>query len=114
LYGSKSAGINPLIETQHPDLNRLREIISTRQGLAALRAGYALERAYEISIGDVRRFREALTRAKEELQQAKATVTTGYAGEPDLLQTMEAILAYAESLKSEMTSKLKPASAPAH
>jgi hypothetical protein len=106
-YGSKSAKIEPVVRSQYPDLNLLREVISNPQSLVALRAGYSLERAHEISIGDARRFREALTRAKEDLQQAKATVTTGYAAEEDLFGVMESIILVSETIKSEMEAKRK-------
>ncbi len=102
VYGSKEQKKEAVVRTQSPDLNLLREVVSNPQSLAALRAGYSLERAHEISIGDQRRFREALTRAKEDLQQAKATVTTGYAGEEDLFEVMESVILVSETIKSEM------------
>jgi len=107
LYGSKSAGKEPVVHTQNPDLNILREVISKPNARAALRAGFSLERAHEIGMGDKRRFREALTGAKEELQQAKGTVTTGYSGEEDLYAIIEDILLYAETIKAEMETKRK-------
>ena len=105
LYGSKADGKEPVVRSQNPDLNLLREVVSKKNALAGLRSGLSLERAFEIGIGDKRRFRESLTRAKEDLQQAKGTVTTGYAGEQDLHDTIKDILAYAETIKSEMESK---------
>jgi hypothetical protein len=106
LYGSKTKNREPLVHTQNPDLNILREVISKPNGLSALRAGYSLARAYEIGFGDKRRFREALTRAKEELQQAKATVTPGFTGEPDLYETMGDIIQVAETIRTEMDAIL--------
>jgi hypothetical protein len=105
LYGRKSADLEPVVRSQNPDLGRLREVVSKPSSLAALRAGYSLDRAFEISVGDKRRFRTALTSAKEELQQAKATVTTGYTGDEDLFETMEEIMAYASTVKDEMAAK---------
>lgn len=105
LYGQKSAGKEPIVRTQNPDLGRLREVLSKPASLSALRSGYSLDRAYEISVGDKRRFRNALTSAKEELQQAKATVTTGYSGEEDLFEVMLQIIAYATRTKDEMAEK---------
>jgi hypothetical protein len=105
LYGRKSADVEPVVRSQNPDLNRLREVVSKPSSLAALRAGYSLDRAFEISIGDKRRFRTALTSAKEELQQAKATVTTGYTGDEDLFETMSEIMAYASTVRDEMAAK---------
>ncbi|MHB2025111.1 MAG: hypothetical protein ACYCPQ_00525 [Elusimicrobiota bacterium] len=107
LYGSKSAQKEPIVRSQNPDLNRLREVVSKKNSLSGLRSGVSLERAFEIGIGDQRRFREALTRAKDDLQQAKATVTTGYLGEQDLSDTMNEIVQYAEVLKAEMDQRSK-------
>lgn len=105
LYGSRSSGKAPLVQSQNPDLNRLREIVGKQNALSALRTGMSLERAFEVGIGDKRRFREALTRAKEEMQQAKGTVTTGDTGEQDLFDTIMDILAYAGTIKDEMENK---------
>lgn len=107
LYGKKSAGKDPIVKKQSPDLNTLREVISKPTSLSAIRSGYSLERAYEISIGDKRRFRDSVTRAKEELQQAKGTVTTGYGGEADLYETIGDIVLYATTIRQEMEAKKK-------
>lgn len=105
LYGKKSAGIEPVIHTQNPDLKNLREVISKPASLAILRSGYSLERALDIAIGDKRRFRDALESAKLELQNAKGTVTTGYDGEDDLYDTIQDIFRYAETIQAEMETK---------
>jgi hypothetical protein len=105
LYGKKSADREPIIRTQNPDLNYLREVISKPAALSALRKGYPLSRAHEISIGDKRRFENSITAAKEELQQAKGTVTTGYSGEEDLYEIMNDIQALASKIKEEMELK---------
>ncbi len=105
LYGRKSTNTQPVVRTQAPDLSRLRTIIGKPSSLSLLRRGYLLDAAFEHSKGDPRRFREALFAAKEELQKAKATVTTGYAGEEDLLEAMDGIVATANSLSEEMKTK---------
>lgn len=105
IYGRKSASVEPLVRNQNPDLNTLRVVIGNRASLSALRAGIPLSRAHEIGIGDKRRFRDSLVAAKDDLQQAKATVTTGYSGEEDLHQTICDIEAYTRSLLAEMASK---------
>lgn len=102
LYGRKSSRTAPLIQSQNPDLNTLREVIGKPASLSALRSGLSLGSAYEISIGDERRFREALTRASEELRRAKGTVTTGYEGEQDLMDMVQDIVLLATSIQDEM------------
>ena len=107
LYGQRSTGKEPLVRTQNPDLNILREVIGKPAALSAIRSGLSLERAYEIGTGDKRRFRDSLTRAKEELQQAKGTVTKGYSGEDDLYETIADIELYASKIKEEMEDQRK-------
>lgn len=102
LYGRKSTGTAPMVQTQAPDLNRLREVVANPRALSALRSGLSLPTAYQVSLGAERRFREALSRANEELITANGTVTTGYEADPDLLRLIDDILANAERIKSEM------------
>ena len=64
IYGSHAKKKEPLVESQYPDLNILREVIKAPEGISALRAGYSLERAHEISIGDTQRFRSYGTRTR--------------------------------------------------
>ncbi len=101
-YGKKSARIEPVVRTQNPDLNTLREVISKPSALSVLRTTRSLEQAHQVAIGDERRFRDALVRAKMELQNAKGTVTIGYHGEKDLYDTIEAIVNLADSIRKEM------------
>jgi hypothetical protein len=90
----------------------LREVIKTDRGVTALRKNLPLHRAYEISIGDERRFRDAITLAKENIQQAKATVTTGYKGDTELYDVVDDIINVAESIREEMKPKRRGQRAP--
>jgi len=105
LYGKKSEEIEPVVKTQNPDLNILRRVISKPGSLSALRSGYTLERSHLVAIGDRKRFRDTLTSAKVELQNAKATVTTGYAGEEDLYEIIQDIGLLADTIMREMEDK---------
>ena len=107
LFGSKEREIEPIVRTQNPDLTRLRAIIANPQALAALRSGIRLERSYAISLGDERRFEEALATAKDALQEAKGTVTTGYKGDAKTLDQMESIILLASSIEAEMKTVAK-------
>ena len=107
LFGSKTDGKSPAVDKQNPHLGQLRHVIGNKQALYALRSGISLQRAYEISLGDDRRFQEAMVRAKDSLQEAKATVTTGYKGEKEMLNVMEGIIDLAKSISEEMKKKAK-------
>ena len=112
LYGRKPDK-PPIVTKQNPDLNILREVISKPNALSALRAGFSLEKSYEIARGDERRFREALTKAREDMVQANGVVTTGYSGERDLYEVIEDILIIARKIEEEMKNKLiNPSSKP--
>jgi hypothetical protein len=101
-YGSRAKKKEPLVQTQNPDLNTLREVLRAPEGISALRAGYSLDRAHEISIGDPQRFREAMTRAREDLVQANGTVINGYDGESELLSVSEEIVRLATRVDDEV------------
>jgi hypothetical protein len=107
LYGRKSTNTPPVVHSQNPDLNILREVISQPKALSALRSGYSLEISREIGTSDARRFIDALTRANEELRHAKGNVTTGYRGERGSMDTIHNIVTLAESIRVEMESILK-------
>jgi hypothetical protein len=104
LYGSKSEDKAPVIRTQNPDLNYLRQVLANKTGLAALRSGLSLERALQISKGDTQVFREALVKAKASLQEAKSVVTTGYSGHEDDDLLMADVRKIMESVESEMAT----------
>lgn len=104
LYGSKSENKTPVIRTQNPDLNYLRQVIGNKTGLAALRSGLPLERALQISKGDTQVFREALVKAKSSLQEAKSVVTTGYNGDEEDDALMADLRKIMESVDSEMAA----------
>jgi hypothetical protein len=102
LFGSKERKLEPVVRTQAPDLSYLRSVIGNKPALAALRSGISLQRAHAISLGDSRRFEESLAQAKDALQEAKATITTGYKGDEDLFYQMESIGTLTASLLEEM------------
>jgi hypothetical protein len=104
LYGSKSENKAPVIRTQNPDLNYLRQVIGNKTGLAALRSGLPLERALQISKGDTQVFREALVKAKSSLQEAKSVVTTGYKGDEEEDALLADVRKIMESIENEMTT----------
>jgi len=104
LFGSLEEGKAPVVKSQNPDLKKLDDVLKDRKALTALRAGLGLEVAHQLSLGDEVRFRECLTRSKYELQQAKGLVITGYKGERELIEVVDAIRDIAESLADEMRS----------
>ncbi|MEK6304226.1 MAG: hypothetical protein AABO41_26355 [Acidobacteriota bacterium] len=107
IYGSKEENKSPVVSTQHPDLTNLRVVLTNKTALAALRAGYPLDRAVEIARGDKLRFREAITKAKENLIEANGSISLGYSGEPDLFELGKEILILSQKILESMESMSK-------
>jgi hypothetical protein len=78
LYGKDSADKPSLIKSQNPDLKVLDSVLLSDEGIRALRDGFPLSVAHDISVGDTTLFRQSLQRAKESLQKSLGTLATGY------------------------------------
>ena len=105
LYGDKSLDEQPKVESQNPHLRQLNEVLSDEVATESLRAGLPLSVALEVSYGDERVFQAALIQAKEALQKARGTLSTGFHGEPDLLRIGESVADLASDLVDEMERK---------
>lgn len=108
LYGSQREEKTPVIRTQNPDLKRLDEVLKNQRAIDALRSGLGLDVSYNLSLGETKRLREALERARYELQQAKGLILEGYKGERDLLDSIESVFRLAESIQDDMLQYHRP------
>ena len=102
LYGSKSKNLQPVVQSQNPDLRVLDEVLQSKEAAAALSSGLPLQTARDIGRGDERVFREALQQAKHALQNARGTLPTGFSGGKSEIETAEDILDLAELVVEEM------------
>ncbi len=110
LYGSKSRSIDPVIQSQNPDLRNLDAVLRSKSATAALRRGLSLSVSLDISKGDELVFRESLVEAKQSLVKARGYVVTGYDGNEDLLKITDDILELSQALRADM-SKVEKAPA---
>ncbi|MBI3269812.1 MAG: hypothetical protein HYZ53_12375 [Planctomycetes bacterium] len=113
LYGDKRDDEPPVVQSQNPDLRNLDAVLRSPKAVDALRSGLPLSVALEVSMGDERVFRNALAQAKEALQKARATLSTGFSGEHDLLTTAQSIFTLAQDLLDEMQRKSARPKSPA-
>ena len=102
IYGSRSRGLEPVVQRQNPDLNLLRNAVADKDAVAFLRNGGELTRASEIARGDHVVFREFLIMAKDNLLEVGKFVPLGYHGEQDLLETAREIYRLSEDLYDRM------------
>ncbi|HET6247174.1 MAG TPA: ParB/Srx family N-terminal domain-containing protein [Tepidisphaeraceae bacterium] len=105
LYGSRSRDVRPVVESQNPHLRQLDEVLKSKTATESLRAGLPLALALEASYGDERVFQNSLVQAKEALQKARGTLSTGFTAGRELLDLGENIADLANDLLSEMRRK---------
>ena len=105
LYGNRKEQINPVVQSQNPHLRQLDTVLGHAEGLAALRKGRTLDFALEVTKPPSNVFRDALMAAKQELQRARGTLTTGYKDSPDLRRVAHEIADLADDLCVEMDRK---------
>ncbi len=105
LYGSQSRQREPLVQSQNPDLRILDDILTSKNGVAALRKGLPLRVSQEIAKGDSALLREALVAAKDALQTARGKTLTGYGGQSDLLTLAEEIVTYANAVADDLKAE---------
>ena len=103
LYGSKKKDIQPIIQSQNPDLGNLSSVLRNAPATVALEASNNLEMAYETSVGISKVFLNYLMDAKVALQKAYSNVS-GYNGEIDPLRTAGTIAKLADNLYETMES----------
>lgn len=106
LYGRNSSNTPSLIHSQNPDLKILDTVLLTEAGVRALRDGLPLSVAHDISQGDERLFRKALQQAKQSLQKALGTLTTGFSSDDmDMIGIARDIQSLANDLIEGMNAK---------
>lgn len=110
MYGSKSEQKPPVIQSQNPHLRQLDSVLANTEGLAAMRAGVELSVAFEASRPSSNVFEEALIGAKQSLEKARGTLSTGYDGSGAMLGIASDVADLACDLHEEMQRKCRPRS----
>lgn len=110
LYGNSLKDKASLIRSQNPDLKTLDSILTSKTGVEALRDGFPLGVAKDISLGDEKLFRQALQQAKQELQKAHGTLSTGFVpNDSEMIKLASDIEDLASDLLGAMMQKRKKA-----
>ena len=103
--GGKARAPNRLSVLKIPDLKTLDSVLQRKRALKPSR-WFPLSVAHDISQGDERIFRQALQQAKQALQKAHGTLTTGYAsGEDDMLKLAEDVDSLAHALVDQWSRR---------
>ncbi|WP_273794460.1 ParB N-terminal domain-containing protein [Brucella intermedia] len=107
LYGSKLRDIEPVVRTQNPDLNRLREVLGSPVGIRVLEERGDLAEAAIEATPKSTRFEGYLISANAELQYA-LSVVDGFApyAQPELVQIAESALKRARAIKNYIDTEV--------
>lgn len=106
IFGSKKKELDPVIQSQNPDLRRLEAVIKSKEATYALRDGISLIHAYEISQPKNETFEQSLLEAKRALQKAQSYQTEGFDGSDEtMLKQAGTIANMADELYQSMEQK---------
>jgi len=107
LFGSKSLGALPVVQSQNPHLRQLDRVLANRNATAAIRSGMPLTVALDVAKGDTAKLREDLVGARRLLQDCRGKVLTGFQGDPELLDLADEVLLLAEAIVDDMRAAQK-------
>lgn len=108
IFGSKKKEIEPVIQSQNPDLRYLEGVLRSQEALYALRDRVPLQQAYELSQPKSETFEQSLLEAKRSLQKAQSYLTEGFDGKNEsLLRQAGTVADIADELYQSMETKWK-------
>lgn len=108
MYGSKGDDIEPVVQSQNPNLKELDLVLQNRESLACLRSDNSLHAALELTKPSSRVFEDELLSAKRSIIKARGLLSEGYDGSAELLKIAGSIAEIADDLYVEMERKRTP------
>ncbi len=102
LYGSKKADIEPIIQSENPDLRQLEAVLQHTEAVAALGADGSLAKALELTIPRESLFEEELFSIKRGLVHARGLATEGFDGSDPILDLAKSISRLAQDLNLDL------------
>ena len=109
LYGSREESIEPVIQSQNPDIMRLGGVLENSEGLSVLRASRSLTDAHLSTYPANQRFSESLLRARKEVREASNNLRGFDGREQALVGIAEDISETAQAMRTRMVEKVKEA-----
>ena len=109
IYGSQEESVDPVVQSQNPDIKRLGEVLASAEGLAVLRATGSLWEAHASTQPADRKFSEALLRARQEVREASNSLRGFDGRDVSLVGIAEDICETAEAIHDRMKKKVRDA-----
>ena len=107
LYGSQKESIDPVVQSQNPDIKHLGEVLASVEGLTVLRTTGSLSEAHASTQPADRKFSEALLRARREVREASNSLR-GFDGRDEaLVGIAEDISETAQAIHDWMKKKMR-------
>ena len=107
LYGSREEGVEPVIQSQNPDIRRLGDVLESSEALSILRATGSLTDAHLSTYPANQRFSESLVRARKEVREASNSLRGFDGREQALVGIAEDISETAQAMHARMIRKVK-------
>ena len=107
IYGSKEEGVDPVVQSQNPDVKRLGEVLVSAEGLTVLRATRSLSDAHASTRPADRKFAEALLRARQELREVSGSLRGFDGRDVSLVGIAEDICETAQAIHDWMKKKVR-------
>ena len=109
VYGSQEEGVEPVVQSQNPDIKRLGEVLASAEGLAVLRATGSLSEAHESTQPADRKFSEALLRTRREIREASNSLRGFDGRDVSLVDIAGDISETAQTIHDRMRKKVREA-----
>lgn len=107
IYGSKEENVEPVVQSQNPDIKRLGEVLASAEGLTVLRATGSLSDAHTSTQPADRKFSEALLRTRHEIREASNSLRGFDGREVSLVGIAEGICETAQAIHDRMKKKVR-------
>ncbi len=107
LYGSREEGVEPVIQSQNPDVRKLGDVIASSEALPILRATGSLTNSHFSTYPASQRFSESLVRARMEVREASNSLRGFDGRQQALVGIAEDISETAQAMHARMVKKVK-------
>lgn len=109
IYGSKQGDVDPVVQSQNPDIKRLGEVLDSKEGLAILKASRSLDEAYDSTLPAKSKFLEALLQTRKKLREASHHLRGFDGREASYVNIAEDISETAQAIHARMKKKMETA-----
>ena len=109
IYGSREDGVQPVVQSQNPDIKRLGEVLAHAQGRHLLETTRNLDAAHASTEPVDRQFTASLIRARDNIRDAAGSLRAYDGRDQSLLDIAEDVKESAEAVHARMLKKRREA-----